>query len=238
MADRLRQKGVPPSRVHLIPNWADLEGVRPQAANNKLRPELGVGPEDLAVLYAGNLGAKQGLEIILECAHLTREDPHIKYVVAGEGAIRASLEEQARQLAFDGTVIFLPVQSNSRFPLLLAMGDIHLVLQKQQVADLVMPSKLTNIMAAGRPFIATATPDTELGQVTMASQAGVLIPPEDGARLAEVIRALSADVSARAAMGRRARQYAETYLAKDPILTRLEDLLLVHRKMLTPKESI
>ena len=73
----------------------------------------------------------------------------------------------------------MPLQSADRFPLLLAAADLHLVVQRQQAADLVMPSKLTNIMAAGRPFIATATPETELARVTPESRAGLLVPPEE-----------------------------------------------------------
>lgn len=223
MAARLRSKGVPDSRLHLIPNWADLKGIQPQSRNNRVRRQLGFASEIL-VLYAGNLGEQQGLEVILEAARLTREKPAIQYILAGEGAAKTRLMALAREQGLDN-LRFLPVQSSARFPLLLAAADIHLIIQRQKAADLVMPSKLTNILAAGRPFIATARPRTELGQITADSQAGWLISPEDAPALAQAIRQLASDHMTRSQMGIKARQYAETHLDREAILTRLEDLL-------------
>ena len=114
------------------------------------------------MLYAGNLGEKQGLEVVLQAAALTRQNPSIRYLMAGEGAARARLMLLAQSLGLDN-LIFLPLQSTSRFPLLLAAADLHLVVQRQKAADLVMPSKLTNILAAGRPFIATTTAGDGIG---------------------------------------------------------------------------
>jgi colanic acid biosynthesis glycosyl transferase WcaI len=106
----------------------------------------------------------------------------------------------------------------------LAAGDIHLVAQKREAADLLMPSKLANIMAAGRCFIATALPGTELGCITEESGAGVLVPPEDPQALAGAISQLAADVRTRNRMGQRARGYAEARLSRDRILASWEEL--------------
>lgn len=224
MAARLADKGVPPQRLHLLPNWADLEQVRPLPRDNPLRAELGLTSEVL-VLYAGNLGEKQGLEVILQTARLTRPRAEIRYLVAGDGAARGRLLELAQHYSLDNFAFF-PLQSSQRFPWLLASGDIHLVVQRGQAADLVMPSKLANILAAGRPFIATAWPDTELARVTVDSQAGILVPPDDSQALAEAILKLAGEEVGREHMGIRARRYAEEYLGRETILSRLEDLLL------------
>ena len=100
-----------------------------------------------------------------------------------------------------------------------------MVVQKQQASDLVMPSKLANIMAAGRPFVATAGPETELGAVTLDSRAGILVPPEDPPALAGAILQLAGDQQARNRLGRLARRYAETRLDRETILLRWEELL-------------
>jgi colanic acid biosynthesis glycosyl transferase WcaI len=144
--------------------------------------------------------------------------------MAGEGAARARLELLAEGLGLDN-LIFLPLQSKARFPLLLAAADLHLVVQRQKAADLVMPSKLTNIMAAGRPFIATATGETELGRVTGASGAGLLTPPEDAAALAFAILRLARDPGLREQMSARARQYAEASWDRETILKQWEEML-------------
>lgn len=223
MARRLQEKRVPAPRLHLLPNWADLEAIQPADRDNPLRRELGFDSR-LLVLYAGNMGEKQGLEVILESAGLTARRTDIHYLLAGDGAVRARLAALARDQGLPN-VRFLPLQSPARFPLLLAAGDIHLVIQKRGTADLVMPSKLANILAAGRPFIATALPDTELGRITRDSRGGWLVPPEDGPALAAAILQLAGDEEARARLGQAGRTYAEDRLSRDAILLRLEDLL-------------
>ena len=223
MAARLAAKGVAPSRLQVLPNWADLDKVRPGPRLNALRRELGLTSETV-VLYAGNLGEKQGLEVILATAALTRSKPSIRYLIAGEGAARERIKLRAQDLGLDN-VTFLPLQLNSRLPLLLAAADLHLVVQRREAADLVMPSKLTNIMAAGRPFIATAARATELGRVTTESRAGLLVPPEDGRALAQAVLALAQDPGVRKEMGIRARRYAEAFWDRERILGQWEELL-------------
>ncbi len=223
MAARIIDKGAQPERVHLLPNWADLEEIRPGNRRNALRRELGLGDE-VMVLYAGNMGEKQGLELILEAAILTRHNPGLRYVLVGEGAARERLMDRARQLSLD-SVRFLPLQSKERFPLLMAAADIHLVVQRRQASDLVMPSKLGNILAAGRPFIATALPETELGRVTLESRAGLLVPPEDAGSLARGLMDLARDQDTRKKMGLKARNFAEERLGRDKIMESWEDLL-------------
>jgi colanic acid biosynthesis glycosyl transferase WcaI len=229
MAAKIKEKGAPPERVHLLPNWADLEDIKPGKRRNALRRELGL-PGEIMVLYAGNMGEKQGLDLILDAAAITRHHPAIQYILAGEGAARQRLMDRARDLALD-TVRFLPLQARERFPLLLATADIHLVVQKNRAADLVMPSKLGNILAAGGPFIATARPETELGRITLESQAGLLVPPEDAGALAQAILNLAREPEARKKMGYKARKFAEACLGRDRIMVKWERLFydLVHQ---------
>jgi colanic acid biosynthesis glycosyl transferase WcaI len=223
MAARIRDKGAPPERVHLLPNWADLEAIKPGNRRNALRTELGLNDE-IMVLYAGNMGEKQGLEVILDAAVITRYNQAIRYVFVGEGAARPRLMDQAQRLSLE-TVSFWPLQSRDRFPLLLDAADLHLVVQKDKASDLVMPSKLGNILAAGRPFIATARPETELGRVTAESGAGLLTPPEDAGSLAQAIVHLAGDEAARREMGLKARQFAQARLRRDKIMAEWERLL-------------
>lgn len=164
------------------------------------------------------------MEVILESARLTRPRSDICYVVAGDGAARDRLLGLARHYALDN-LLFLPLQSKESYAWLMATGDIHLVIQRGQAADLVMPSKLANILAAGRPFIATARAGTELARITQDSQAGVPVPPEDAQALAQAVLKLAADADLREEMGLKARRYAEAWLGREAILARLEDLL-------------
>lgn len=117
---------------------------------------------------------------------------------------------------------FLPVQPVEKLPEMLAAGDIHLVVQRRDAADLVMPSKLTNILAAGRPCVATVEPGTALAEGVQGHETGLTVPPEDPVALADAISKLAADAALCTRFGDNARAYAEKYLDRDAILSRFE----------------
>ena len=105
----------------------------------------------------------------------------------------------------------------------LGLADIHLLPQRADAADLVMPSKLTGMLASGRPVLATAWPHTELGRVVAQDAAsGTTVPPEDAAAMAQALRALAADPARRAELGANGRRYAEQHLSRDAVLQRFE----------------
>jgi colanic acid biosynthesis glycosyl transferase WcaI len=135
-----------------------------------------------------------------------------------------------------GNLRWLPLQPAERLNDLLNLADIHLLPQRADAADLVMPSKLTGMLASGRPVVATAGQGTQLGRVV--SGCGVLTPPGDGAALARAIVDLAADPAQRQALGAAARRYAETNLARDAIMSRFEStaLALCGRPFPAPKE--
>lgn len=224
MRRRLVEMGVPRGKTVVFPNWADLEVIRPLPPDEGIRRELGVPPGGVLVLYAGNMGEKQGLEVVLEAAGLLRGRREIRFVLAGAGAARSRLERAALRMRL-GNVRFLPLQPEERLPLLLAAGDIHLVVQRREAADLVMPSKLVNILAAGRPSIATADPGTELHRVLTEQDCGLVVPPGDAGELARAILRLADGVDLRARMGSRARAYAEEYLDRERVLSGFEAAL-------------
>jgi colanic acid biosynthesis glycosyl transferase WcaI len=122
MAVRLAAKGVPAPRLKVLPNWADLDSIRPASRNNAIRRELGFTSETV-VLYAGNLGEKQGLEVVLGAAALTRENPAIRYLVAGEGAARERLRLLAQDLRLNN-LLFLPLHSGRD---VLGIGEVIVI---------------------------------------------------------------------------------------------------------------
>lgn len=226
MLDRARAKGVDAERVVSFPNWVDISAIRPLLAPSPYRAELGIAHDAVVALYSGNMGGKQGLEILADAARLLQQVSGLQFVFCGNGAGRADLVQRCTGLP---NVRFLDLQPLERLGDLLGLADIHLLPQRADAADLVMPSKLTGMLASGRPVVATAHAQTELGRVVTA-HCGVVVPPEDPTAFAEGIRALAEAPDHRAALGRSARTYAEAELDRDAVLARFEaDLLqLVH----------
>lgn len=221
MRARIIAKGVSAERVWLYPNWADIVAISPGARGNSFRQSLGIAEDTLLVLYAGNMGEKQGLEIVLQAAEHCRDDTRLLFLMVGDGGAKARLQKQAEAIGLPN-VQFLPVQPLEHLNDMLAAGDIHLVVQKRDAADLVMPSKLTNILAAGRVCVATTDPGTALYDTVHEHETGRVVPPGDAVALTEAIRALADDPSLREACGHRARKYAERHLDKERILMAFE----------------
>jgi colanic acid biosynthesis glycosyl transferase WcaI len=224
MRRRVVKKGVPEGHTWLSPDWSDIEFVRPMLRNNKMRRKLGAGLDQVLVLYAGNMGEKEGLELVLDAAEQLRERAEIQFAMVGTGATRERLERVAEERRL-GNLRFFPVQPLERLPLMLAAGDIHLVVQRRGAADLVMPSKLTNILAAGRPSIATVDPGTAVYDVLKGHDCGLTTTPGSVTELVAGIVALAQDSETRERLGRNARRYAETFLRRDRILSDFEDRL-------------
>ena len=227
MAAKIESKGVPASRIFLFPNWVDLSAIYPLPKKRSLRAELNIGPEKQVVLYAGNMGEKQGLEMMVEVAYSFVSRPEVLFVIVGSGGERKKLEEMVRMAQLPN-VMFLPTQPIEKFSALLAIADVHLVLQKSSAADLVMPSKLAGILAAGGVVVVTAQPSTSLHELVANRSLGIVVDPESVPALRQGIElGLAAD---REALGKRARAYAEKHLGRETILQAFEqDMLRIIR---------
>lgn len=214
MLAHARRKGVAPERIMLFPNWVDTALLRPDAsgAADFRRGVFGAAAGEKVVLYSGNLGEKQGLEIILEAA---RALPGVRFVICGDGAARPRLQAAAANLT---NVVFLPLQPVEKLPAMLCAADVHLVIQKRGAADLVLPSKLTGILAVGGAAVVTADPGTELHTVVAGHGVGVVVPPEDAAALVAALADLSADAGRLQTIQSAARGYAEAWLNREAVL--------------------
>ena len=220
MAETLIGKGVPAARVGVMENWVNLDTIAPMKGPIALRSELGLAAETCVVLYSGNMAEKQGLEIVVEAARLLHERDQITFILSGEGPARANLVQLAAGLP---NIRFLALQPAERLNELLNLADIHLLPQRAEVADLVMPSKLTNMFASGRPVVATAAPGTQVDEAVR--RCGIVVRPGDVNAFAAAIELLAESPSRRSELGRRARDYAESNWGRDEILARFENEL-------------
>ena len=220
---RIREKGIAQSNCIMFPNWVDANAIRPLKKEQSLRASYGISQTDKVVLYSGNLGEKQGLENIIEAAQRFRNDDSVKFVIVGSGGGEMKLKEMVKESGLDN-VRFFPLVSYDRLPNLLAMADIHLVLQKGNASDLVMPSKLTSILASGGCPLVTAHSDSTLYKVIKEYNMGLLVEPDNAMALTDGIRyALQNDLEG---YRTNARYYAANHLSKDVILRNWETSLV------------
>jgi colanic acid biosynthesis glycosyl transferase WcaI len=201
------------------PNWADLKAIAPWEGSNPEREKLRVSADAVVGLYSGNLGRKQGVEVLLEATRLLRDEPAWRTVIAGAGAERAALAAHLAGMSNAQLEDLRPIEQLNAF---LGAGDIHIIPQRRCAADLVLPSKLLNILAAGRAVVVTADPGSELHDVVVASGAGLAVPPENPEALAEALRSLVRDPQRRLAMGQAGRRWIMNHLSIDKVLGRIE----------------
>ncbi|MBI4927454.1 MAG: glycosyltransferase family 4 protein [Anaerolineae bacterium] len=208
--DTLLGQGVPEEKITLIPVWADPQAVLPQPRKNGFRAEMGLG-DDFVVLYAGNLGMTSCLEDLIEAAGLLREHAHIRFVLVGEGARKADLQQQAAGLE---NVLFLPYQPRAQYAEMLAAADMGVVTINSASACSSLPSKLFNILASARPVLGIAPDDCEVTQLVQKFDCGVSVPPGNADRLANVILECSRQPSDLEAMGARGRAALEKHYSR------------------------
>lgn len=221
MYERLNIKGVVPDRAVLFPNWVDTDEIHPLGQESLFRGQLGFLPSQLVALYSGTMGEKQGLEIVLEAAAKLQGNPDIQFVLCGDGAAKLRLQEKYAGLP---NVVWLPLQPVERLNDLLNMADVHLLPQREDVADLVMPSKLLGMLASGRPVLATAAIDTQVGGIV--SQCGIVSPPGNAYAFSNVLVKLSGDPEVRKSLGVSGRSIAETQFSKEAVLRKFEHELI------------
>jgi colanic acid biosynthesis glycosyl transferase WcaI len=212
MCARLIAKGVAPERVVELRNWAETDTIRPLAAPSPYRAEWNFVAPHVA-LYSGNIANKQGIGIVLEAARLLAHRGDLLFVICGDGPNRAEVERQAADLP---NVQIHGLQPRERLGELLGLADVHLLPQLADAADLVLPSKLANMLASGRPVVATAAPGT--GVALEIEGCGVAVPPGDPAAFAQAIAALVDYAPRRKALGEAARQRAEQRWRRAAIL--------------------
>lgn len=221
MLDRLASKGVDSERIHEVRNWTDASQITPGDRQTRLKKELGLDDSHFCGLYSGTMSNKQGLELIIEAAgRLAGSDSQIRFVLCGDGPHKPMLQNLAAGLT---NVQFLGLQADERFVELLKTADFHMIPQKAEAADLVLPSKLGGIFATGRPVIAMANPGT--GLAAEVAGAGLVIQPGDAQALATAVRTLANDSELSCSLGKGGRAIALSRWDKTAILGRLESTL-------------
>ena len=223
MRRRLEQKGARPDRLRVIPNWADVDALRPGEKRNNWAHEHGLDG-GFVVMHSGNVGHAQDLDSLIRANTLLRDLDDLRITIIGTGARHAQLVELADMLEAD-QVRFLEFQPRESLPQTLAAADVHVVGLARGLAGYVVPSRLYGVLAVGRPVIAAAEDESETAQLVREVDCGVVVPPGDPLSLARAIRDCHDGVHDLAEMGRRARAYAEIHAGYSVAMSRYRQVL-------------
>jgi colanic acid biosynthesis glycosyl transferase WcaI len=212
----LISRGVPATKLRFTPNFIDADWLRPGDKDNEFSREQGLR-DRFVVLYAGNIGLTQGLEILVDAARALLTIPELQFLVIGDGAGR---ERFAGALGHAKLPNFrlLPFQPYSRVPETYAAADVCVSPMLKGYSYDTIPSKIYTALAAGRPVIAAAEPDTETAELLRESGSGIVIPPESPSDLVGAIRRLHDEPDLRQAMSRRGREWVMRFYTRDEVI--------------------
>ena len=221
----LAAKGVPAAKVAVIPNWVDTDFLRPLDRDNPVSRRYGLDRR-FVLLYSGTISISSDVALgrVLEAARLLGSDPDVLFVIVGEGLRKPALQARAEALGLRN-VAFLPFQPYGDLPALLASADVLLVPLDAAKAQLSVPSKLYNFMAAGRPILGLAEAGSEVATLLAGRRCGVTVPPGEPAAIAAAVGDLKRDEDVRRAYASNARSYVVEYFAKDRVLRAYDDLV-------------
>ena len=224
-SQKLIDRGIPASRIAHLPIWLDMDEVRPAERTKEICHLLEVSPKNKVLLHYGNMGEKQALRTVIDAAGLLADRfADLRVVFVGAGPQRDALELQARREGYEN-VRFIGLQPKERTPEILAAADIALLNQHAGVLDSVVPQKLVAYMAAGRPVLAAASPDSGAAGVVRDSGCGIVVAPGDPKALADGVGRLLAAPDRLADLGKKGREYAEVHYDSKIVLKRWENLL-------------
>ena len=208
-------------KVRVIPNFVDTNAIRPAARENSYREQYGLIGKKV-VMYAGNVGFSQSLDLVLDAARSFEVSrPDVVFVINGGGSARPDLERDAAQLP---NVRFIDMQPIERLPEVLAAGDIHVVPLRAGLAWSSVPSKLYSILAAGRPIVASVDSGTEVERTLERAGAGIAVPPDDPRAFAAALGELIDNSDRADNMGASGRLFVERWASPAAVAESYENL--------------
>lgn len=216
---RLLSEGVPADRLSVIPNWAHVT-VNGQDNREEQRRRLGWSADDFVALHAGNMGAKQGLEGLVDVGRLAQKrGSAVRIVLMGNGSQRQELATRADGLSHVSLIESLP---HGEFEAALAAADCLLLHEKPGVVEMSVPSKLTTYFTAGRPVVAATDERSGAAALIAASEAGVRVPAGDAVAILDAIEKVAADPAAAEELSANGQAYAAVHLTGAAALGRYE----------------
>jgi colanic acid biosynthesis glycosyl transferase WcaI len=214
-------KGVSNSRIRYFPNWHEPEFSALEAEANVVKSES--LPPGFTVVFAGNIGAAQSFETILEAAEILKDEPEIKWIIIGDGRRLNWVKEEAIKRDLGRSFHILgrrPVGEMRSF--FTQAGAMLVTLQPNPAMALTVPGKIQSYMACAKPILAAL--DGEGRRIIEESGAGLTCPAGDAKGLSTIVSEMfHMPAVERKRMGLKGREYCERHYNRDMLISRLED---------------
>ena len=223
MLKKILEKNLNSSKALYLPNWVDTSEIFPieNSINNSYRKQLKITEEKIIFMYSGSMNEKQGIDLLARLASHKFDNKNILWIFSGEGPSKRKLVAQTSHLE---NVIICPLQPVSRINEWINLADVHIIPQRDEASDLVLPSKLISILSSGKPIITTTSPNSEMGLI--AKNAGIVVYPHNNINeLISAVELLARNPSLRKQLGKTARKIAEDNFDKKKILNEFSNLL-------------
>lgn len=221
--EHMVQQGADRERVHVIYNWVNIDRIRPGSRDNGFSHQHRLG-DRFVVSYAGTMGWAQDMETIINSAVRLRNHPGILFLLVGDGVEKGKTQARSEELGLKN-VMWLPMQSWSTYPDILAASDISLINLHPKLRTPVVPSKLLSIMAAARPVVASLPMESDARRIMAEAGCGICVDAGDGEALAEAIRKLASNRALANDMGQQGRAYVEAHFSREACTGQMEALL-------------
>lgn len=215
--------GADSEKIIYFPNWAE-EIYRP-IAKDETKPEAKELPAGFRVMFAGNLGAAQSLETIVEAAIRLRYIEDIHWIIVGDGRIRIWLEQKIKEYSLQNVIYLIGQRPVESMPIYFSLSDILLVtLKRDDIFALTIPSKIQSYLACGKPVAGAL--DGEGANIINESGAGYAVPAGDAKALADaVLKMYRLSNTERLQMGEKGRRYYDQHFDREHLFTRLEEIM-------------
>ncbi|MBG1271708.1 glycosyltransferase family 4 protein [Nostoc sp. WHI] len=222
-SENLVNKGVPANKIVCIPNWVNVNFIRPLPKENNSWISSHKLNGKFVVLYSGNIALTQGLETVIEAAVCLRHIKEIVFVIVGESKALQRLQEYCLLNGADN-VLLLPLQPREKLPEMLAGSDVGLIVQKRNVISFNMPSKIPLLLASGRPIVGSVPATGTAAKAIELSGGGIIVEPESPDAMAAALYDLYVNPTLGAKLGNTGRQFAEENYSLEQALNRYERL--------------
>lgn len=223
MARLAEGKGVDPKRIDIITNWADLDEIYPvPEGQNPIIHKYGLN-EKLTVQYCGNMGRTHGIECLVAAAEALGQESDICFMMVGSGARFKWVEDTVQERGLENTRV-LPRCDRKDLNYYLNACDIGVISFMPGMAGISVPSRMYNIMAAGKPILAIADQDSELAMVVREEEIGWVVNSGDTDGIIAAIKEARGNPVELNAMGKRARKVAETKYSLERVIEQYRTL--------------